>query len=86
MILARCDGTIVSTACHPSMRGWRTIICQPLDPETGADAGQLILATDPHGAGLHQRIIVTTDGPSTQRLVGDRKSPLRNMVAGLLDD
>ena len=45
-----------------------------------------ILATDPHGAGLHQRVLVSTDGPSTQRKVGDMKSPLRNMVVGLLDD
>jgi len=85
MILARCDGNIVSTACHPSMRGWRTIICQPLD-ETGGDSGMPILATDPHGAGLHQRVLVSTDGPSTQRKVGNMKSPLRNMVVGLLDD
>ena len=33
MTIARVDGVIVSTVCHPSMAGHRTIICQPLDEQ-----------------------------------------------------
>jgi Carbon dioxide concentrating mechanism/carboxysome shell protein len=84
MIHARIDGTITTTACHPSMRGTRTVVCQPID-ESGRDEGAPILAVDPLGAGLHQRVLVSTDGSATRDLVKDPKSPLRNLIIALLD-
>jgi microcompartment protein CcmK/EutM len=84
MLLARIDGSIVATACHPSMAGHRTVICQPLDA-AGREEGTPILALDPLGAGLHQRVILSTDGSATRALVGDPKSPLRNLIIGLVD-
>jgi microcompartment protein CcmK/EutM len=84
MILARVDGVIVSTVCHPSMAGHRMIICQPL-AQDGRDEGVPILALDPHGAGRHQRVIVSTDGSHTRAQVKDPKSPLRNIILGILD-
>ena len=84
MLLARIDGTIVATACHPSMAGHRTVICQPLDAQ-GREEGTLVLAVDPLGAGLHQHVILSTDGSATRELVGDPKTPLRNLIIGLVD-
>jgi microcompartment protein CcmK/EutM len=84
MLYARIDGTVVSTISHPSMRGWRSVICQPLDAD-GNDDGTPVLAVDPHGAGLHQRVILSSDGSSTRVLVGDPKSPLRNLIVGIAD-
>jgi microcompartment protein CcmK/EutM len=84
MILARVDGVIVSTVCHPSMAGHRTIICQPLDGQ-GGEEGMPILALDPHGAGQHQRVLVSTDGSHTREHVKDPKSPLRNIIVGIVD-
>jgi len=85
MILARVDGMVVSTVSHPSLRGCRTVICQPLD-EAGRAEGAPILALDPHSAGQHQRVLVSTDGAATRRLVGDPRSPLRNSVIAVLDE
>ena len=85
MILARVDGVIVSTVCHPSMRGSRTIICQPLD-ERGREEGPPLLAIDPFGAGEHQRVVLSTDGGATRAFVHDPKSPLRNMVIAIAND
>jgi microcompartment protein CcmK/EutM len=85
MILARVDGVIVSTVSHPSMHGCRTIICQPVD-EQGRDEGPPVLALDPHGAGLHQQVLVSTDGSATRDFVKDQKSPLRNMILGIVDE
>ncbi len=85
MFLARVDGVIVSTVCHPSLHGSRTVICQPLDPE-GRDDGAPVLAVDPHGAGKHQRVLVSTDGSHTRAYVKDPKSPLRNIIMGVIDD
>ena len=84
MLYARVDGTVVSTTAHPSMRGRRTVICQPLDAD-GNDDGVPVLAVDPHGAGLHQRVILSTDGSATRVLVGDPNSPLRNLIVGIAD-
>ncbi len=84
MLLARIDGAIVATTCHPSMVGRRTVICQPLDAE-GRDEGTPVLAIDPLGAGLHQRVILSTDGSATRELVRDQKTPLRNLIIGLVD-
>jgi ethanolamine utilization protein EutN len=84
MIHARIDGTLVASACHLSMAGTRTVICQPLDAD-GRDDGAPILAIDALGAGLHQRVMVSTDGSATRELVRDPKSPLRNFVLGIID-
>jgi microcompartment protein CcmK/EutM len=85
MILARVDGVIVSTVCHPSMAGHRSIICQPLD-EKGRDEGLPILAIDPQGAGQHERVLISTDGSHTRAHVKDPKSPLRNIVVAIVDE
>jgi microcompartment protein CcmK/EutM len=84
MILARIDGVIVSTVCHPSLHGHRTVICQPLN-DAGGDEGAPVLALDCHGAGQHQRVLVSTDGAAARALVGDERSPLRNTVIAVLD-
>lgn len=84
MNYARIDGSIVAAACHPSMAGTRTVICQPLDAE-GRDEGAPVLAVDPLGAGLHQRVILSTDGSATRQLVNDPKTPLRNLIIGIVD-
>jgi microcompartment protein CcmK/EutM len=84
MNLVRIDGTITATACHPSMRGFRTVICQPID-ETGAPTGDPILAIDTHGTALHQRAILSTDGSTTRQVVRDPRSPLRNLIIGIID-
>ena len=84
MTYARVDGSIVPAACHPSMEGWRTVICQPLD-EHGEAEGAPLLAIDPLEAGLHQIVLLSTDGSTTRERVGDPKSPLRNIVIGVVD-
>jgi microcompartment protein CcmK/EutM len=85
MILARVDGVIVTTVCHPSMHGCRTIICQPLD-EQGREEGAPVLALDPLSAGQHQRVLISTDGSHTREFVRDPKSPLRNMILAIVDE
>ncbi len=84
MVHARIDGTIVAAACHKSMEGHRTVICQPLGAD-GSDDGAPVLAIDPLGAGLHQLVILSTDGSATRDYVGDPKSPLRNLILGIVD-
>lgn len=84
MNYARIDGTVVTSSCHPSMIGHRTVICQPLDAE-GRDEGVPVLAIDPFGAGLHEHVILSTDGSATRERVRDPHTPLRNLIIGIVD-
>ncbi len=84
MILARVDGVVVTTVCHPSMAGHRSIICQPIDDD-GIEEGAPILAIDPQGAGQHERVLISTDGSYTRAHVKDPHSPLRNIVLAIVD-
>ena len=84
MLNARVDGVVVSTVCHPSMRGRRMIICQPLDAE-GRDDGPPVLAFDPQGSGMHERVLLSTDGAFTRQFIGDPHTPMRNIIIGEID-
>ncbi len=85
MRLARVEGNVVATRKHPSLEGWRLIVCQPINLE-GEDAGTPIIAIDPHGAGMHQHVIVPSDGLAARRAVGDNRSPVRMMISGIIDE
>ena len=85
MILARVDGKAVSTISHASLTGFKLLICQPID-ETGADTSEPILAVDSLGAGMHQRVLITTDGAGIRDRVGNEHSPIRYWTNAVLDD
>ncbi|MBT5708565.1 MAG: EutN/CcmL family microcompartment protein [Verrucomicrobia bacterium] len=85
MLLARVEGSLVATRKHESLTGWRLIICQPLDSD-GVAEGTPVVAIDPLGAGMHQKVIVSSDGMASRNAVGDPKSPVRMMISGIVDE
>jgi microcompartment protein CcmK/EutM len=85
MLLARVDGNMVATRKHPSLEGWRLVICQPIS-EAGEPEGVPQVAIDAHGAGMHQRVIISSDGLAARKAVGDEKSPVRWLVLGVVDE
>jgi len=84
MLLARVEGNITATRKHPSLQGWRLLICQPINDGGEAEGGPQV-AIDPHGAALHQRVIISSDGAAARKAVGDEKSPVRWMIVGIVD-
>lgn len=84
MQLARVEGSVTATICHPSLHGQRHLLCQPLDAQ-GNPEGTPIIAIDCHGAGMHQQVIVSSDGKATRQCIGHEKSPLRYLVIGVAD-
>lgn len=84
MLLARVEGNVVATRKHPSLEGWRLVICQPISG-SGAREGAPQIAIDAHGAGLHQRVILSSDGAAARKAVGDDHSPVRWLILGLVD-
>ncbi len=85
MLLARVEGNVVATRKHPSFEGWRFVICQPIN-NAGEPEGAPQVAIDPHGAGMHQRVVISSDGSAARNAVGDQKSPARWMVTGVVDE
>ncbi len=85
MFLARVEGNLTATRKHPSFSGWRLIICQPING-AGEPEGVPQVAIDPHGAAMHQRVIISSDGMATRKAVGDEHSPARWMIIGIVDD
>jgi ethanolamine utilization protein EutN len=85
MLLARVEGNVVATRKHPSFNGWRLVICQPISGD-GRPEGTPQVAIDPHGAGLHQRVIISSDGLAARKVVGDDKSPVRWLITAIVDE
>jgi microcompartment protein CcmK/EutM len=85
MLLARVEGNIVATRKHPSLNGWRLLVCQPISP-TGHPEGAPQVAIDPHGAALHQRVVLSSDGSAARLTVRDPKSPARWIIIGIVDE
>ena len=84
MRLARVEGNVVATRKHSSLEGWRLVVCQPINRE-GENDGTPIIAIDPYGAGMHQCVVVSSDGLAARKIVGDNRSPVRMMITGILD-
>ena len=85
MLLARVEGSVIATRKHPSFEGWRLVICQPIN-NAGDPEGAPQVAIDSQGAGMHQRVLISSDGPTAQVMVGDKKSPARWFVLGVVDE
>ena len=85
MLLARVEGSVVATRKHPSLNGWRLVICQPID-RGGEPEGAPQVAIDAHGAGMHQRVVISSDGSAARNAVNDQKSPVRWMIIGVVDE
>jgi microcompartment protein CcmK/EutM len=85
MLLARVEGNVVATRKHPSLEGWRLVVCQPISAE-GVPVGSPQVAIDSHGAGMHQQVVISSDGAAARRAVKDEKSPVRWLIIGLVDE
>jgi ethanolamine utilization protein EutN len=85
MLLARVEGNVVATRKHLSFEGWRLVICQPIG-QNGAPEGVPQVAIDAHGAGMHQRVVISSDGAAARKAVANEKSPVRWMVVGIVDE
>jgi ethanolamine utilization protein EutN len=85
MLICRIDGNAIATIHHPTLRGWRQLICQPLDA-LGTPVGKPLLSMDKLGAGVKDLVLVTSDGKSIRDAVGTEFTPLRYMTIAILDE
>ena len=80
MRLATIKGHVTSTVKHKSLEGWRLLIAIPESPDL---APQIVL--DSLGAGIGQKVMISSDGSEARKMVGDKLSPARWSVMGIID-
>jgi ethanolamine utilization protein EutN len=84
MQLGRVLGQGISTIKHPSLKGWRLLLVQPLTPN-GTEDGEPLLTIDNLGAGPDCLVILSNDGAGARELVGSKNTPARWTVLGICD-
>jgi len=84
MQLGLVVGQAVSTVKHPSLKGWRMLVVQPMTSD-GRNDGEPLLAIDYLGAAGGKLVIISNDGKGARELVGSANSPVRWFVVGLID-
>jgi len=80
MRTATIRGHVTSTVKHPSLEGWRLLIAVPDSPDL---APQIVI--DNLGAGIGQRVLISSDGGESRLMVDDPLSPARWNVLGIID-
>ena len=80
MRLATIKGHVTSTMKHKSLNGWRLLIAIPDSLDL---APQIVL--DSLGAGIGQKVLISSDGSEARKMVGDPRSPARWTVLGIID-
>jgi ethanolamine utilization protein EutN len=84
MLMAMVEGSAITTIKHPTMKGWKVLIVQPLDVR-GRPDGDPLLAIDILGAGTGTKVVISNDGKGARELVGSDVTPLRWHVIGIVD-
>ena len=84
MLIARVIGEVVSTEKHPSHKGRKALLVQPLNLD-GTNRGDAVIALDSVDAGPGDRILLATEGFSAMTSVGRPQSPIDMAVIGFVD-
>ena len=84
MLLGLVEGNAISHVKHKSMKGWKMLLVQPLDI-AGRPDGEPLLVVDPLGAGHGCQVVISNDGAGARELIGDKTSPVRWTVIGIVD-
>jgi ethanolamine utilization protein EutN len=85
MQLAFVVGTANSTLKHPTLRGQKMLIVQPLLADGKAPDGDPQIAVDAVGAGKGEKVMITSDGKFVREIVKHENTPIRWSVIGIVD-
>jgi len=85
MQIGKVIGTATATVKHRSLQHWKLLIVQLLAADGRSPDGDPLLAVDALGAGLGERVMLTSDGASTRELMKSENTPVRWTVLGICD-
>jgi ethanolamine utilization protein EutN len=84
MLIGMVIGDVVATQKVASHEGRKILMVQPVQLD-GTDRGDPILALDAVGAGIGERVLLTTEGFSAMTAVGRPNSAIDSAVIGIID-
>lgn len=82
MIAAKVIDNIWSTRKAESLRGLKLMIVEVIDEKASISR---LIAADVIGAGIGERVLVTT-GSSARRMIGDDNVPVDAVIVGIIDE
>lgn len=82
MIAAKVIDNIWSTRKAESLRGLKLMIVEVIDDKASISR---LIAADVIGAGIGERVLVTT-GSSARRMIGDDNVPVDAVIVGIIDE
>jgi ethanolamine utilization protein EutN len=85
MQLALIVGTATSTVKHPTLRGQKLLVVQPLLADGRTADGDPQIAVDAVGAGKGELVMITSDGRFVREVVKVENTPIRWSVIGIAD-
>jgi ethanolamine utilization protein EutN len=88
MFLGKVIGEVWATRKMEDLEGKRLLVIEPLDTrrDPAASMVSLVVAADPIGAGLHERVIVAFGKAARVACGGDGDFALEAAVVGIVDD
>ncbi|MBI3836440.1 MAG: EutN/CcmL family microcompartment protein [Planctomycetia bacterium] len=78
-------GTTNSTVKHSSLLGWKLLVVQFYAADGRTPDGEPVIAVDSLGAGMGQKLILSSDGKGTRALLQSETTPVRWSVIGIQD-
>jgi ethanolamine utilization protein EutN len=85
MKLCKVEGNVVATVKHPTYRGHKLMIVQPID-EQGQETGSSFLAVDLVQAGPGDTVLVMQEGNGVRQILKEQKLPIRSVIIGIVDE
>ena len=86
MLNALVIGNATSTLKHQTLTGRKLLIVQPLGTGNRGADGDPVLTIDTFGVGVGDYVIISSDGKFTAETLGQRATPVRWSVVGIVDE
>jgi ethanolamine utilization protein EutN len=84
MLKAVVIGRATATVKHQSMTGQKLLIVQP-QLKNGSPEGDPLIAMDGVGAGVGERVMITSDGRNARHILNADATPVRWSIIGIED-
>ena len=85
MQIAKVMGTATAISKHPSLVGIKLLLVQVYQRDNVTPDGYPLLATDTHGAGMGDDVIISSDSEIRKEIDCADTTPLRWSVMGIKD-
>jgi len=82
MLVAELIGSVWSTRKAETLKGFKLMLVELLG---GSRNGERLMVVDTIGAGIGDRVIITT-GSSARRMLEDDNIPVDAVIVGIIDD